>query len=63
MKLKRLNNGDFEVTTRKGNVYIAVYLNNGTFNVWDEQRKEVVATVRYLSELFEFATYRDYTMN
>lgn len=63
MRLKRLNDGSFELTTTKGNVYIAVYLNDGTFNVWDEQHKEVIARVRYLTELFEYASYREYTMN
>lgn len=63
MRLKRLSNGSFELTTRKGNKYVAVYLNDGTFNVWDEQREEVIARIQYLSELFEFASYREYSMN
>lgn len=63
MKMRRLPNGDLEVTTRKGNIYKAVNLHNGWFNVWDEQREEVVVAIQYLNELFETVTYREFSMN
>lgn len=63
MKLRRLPNGDLEVITRKGNIYKAVYLHNGWFNVWDEQREEVVVAIQYLDELFETVAYREFSMN
>lgn len=63
MKLRRLSNGDLEVITRKGNIYRAVDLHNGWFNVWDEQREEVVVAIQYLDELFETVAYREFSMN
>lgn len=63
MRMRRLPNGDFEVTTRKGNIYRAVNLHNGWFNVWDEQREEVVVAIQYLDELFETVAYREFNMN
>lgn len=63
MKLRRLPNGDLEVTTRKGNIYRAVNLYDGYFNVWDEQRREVVVKIQYLDELFEIISYREFSIN
>lgn len=63
MKMRRLSNGDLEVTTTKGNIYRAVDLHNGWFNVWDEQREEVVVAIQYLNELFETVTYREFSIN
>lgn len=63
MKLRRLPNGDLEVITRKGNIYRAVDLHNGWFNVWDGQREEVVVAIQYLDELFETVAYREFSMN
>jgi hypothetical protein len=63
MKLRRLPNGDLEITTRKGNTYRAVDLHDGYFNVWDEQRHEVIIKIQYLDELFETVAYREFSMN
>lgn len=63
MKLRRLSNGDLEVITRKGNIYRAVDLRNGWFNVWDEQRHEVIVKIQYLDELFETVAYREFHLN
>lgn len=63
MRLKRLPNGDLEVITRKGNIYRAVDLHNGWFNVWDEQREEVVVMLQYMDEFFETIAYREFHLN
>ena len=63
MKQRRLPNGDLEVITRKGNFYRAVDLHNGWYNIWDEQREEVVVAIQYLDELFETVAYREFHLN
>ena len=63
MKLRRLENGDLEAITRKGNIYRAVNLHDGWFNFWDEQRHEVVVKIRYMDEFFETIAYREFHMN
>lgn len=63
MKLRRLPNGDLEVTTRKGNIYRAVNLYDGYFNLWDEQRQEVVVKLKYMDEFFETISYRELYLN
>lgn len=62
MRINRINN-DLEVITRKGNVYRAIYLYDGWFNVWDEQRHEVIVKIKYMDELFETIAYREFHMN
>jgi hypothetical protein len=62
MRINRINN-DLEVITRKGNVYRAIYLYDGWFNVWDEQSHEVIVKIKYMDELFETIAYREFHMN
>lgn len=62
MRINRINN-DLEIITRKGNVYRAIYLCDGWFNVWDEQRHEVIVKIKYMDELFEIIAYREFHMN
>lgn len=62
MRLERMQNGDLKVTTRKGNIYIAVNLHDGTFNIWDEQRQEMVMRTDTVQDFFEVIFYREHTL-
>lgn len=63
MKLERMTNGDLKVTTRKGNIYIAVDLHDGTYNIWDDQRQEMVMRTITVQDFFEVIYYREYSLN
>lgn len=63
MKLERMSNGDLKVITRKGNIYIAVDLHDGTYNIWDEQRQEMVMRTDTVQDFFEVIYYREYSLN
>lgn len=63
MRLERMTNGDLKVITRKGNIYIAVDLHNGTYNIWDEQRQEMVMRTDTVQDFFEVIYYREYSLN
>lgn len=63
MRLERMTNGDLKVTTRKGNIYIAVDLHDGTYNIWDEQRQEMVMRTVTVQDFFEVIYYREYSLN
>lgn len=63
MRLERMTNGDLKVITRKGNIYIAVDLHDGTYNIWDEQRQEMVMRTVTVQDFFEVIYYREYSLN
>lgn len=63
MRLERMINGDLKVITRKGNIYIAVDLHDGTYNIWDEQRQEMVMRTVTVQDFFEVIYYREYSLN
>lgn len=63
MRLERMSNGDLKVITRKGNIYIAVDLHDGTYNIWDEQRQEMVMRTDTVQDFFEVIYYREYSLN
>lgn len=63
MRLERMSNGDLKVITRKGNIYIAVDLHDGTYNIWDEQRQEMVMRTVTVQDFFEVIYYREYSLN
>ena len=63
MRLERMTNGDLKVTTRKGNIYIAVDLHDGTYNIWDDQRQEMVMRTTTVQDFFEVIYYREYSLN
>ena len=63
MKLERMSNGDLKVITRKGNIYIAVDLHDGTYNIWDDQRQEMVMRTAIVQDFFEVIYYREYSLN
>lgn len=63
MRLERMTNGDLKVTTRKGNIYIAVDLRDGTYNIWDDQRQEMVMRTITVQDFFEVIYYREYSLN
>lgn len=63
MRLERMTNGDLKVTTRKGNIYIAVDLHDGTYNIWDDQRQEMVMRTVTVQDFFEVIYYREYSLN
>ena len=53
MKLKMMLNGDLKVITKKGNIYIAVDLHDGSYNIWDEQQQEIVMRTETALDFFE----------
>lgn len=63
MKLKMMLNGDLKVITKKGNIYIAVDLHDGSYNIWDEQQQEIVMRTETALDFFEVISYREYTLN
>ena len=63
MKLKMMLNGDLKVITKKGNIYIAVDLHDGTYNIWDDQRQEMVMRTTTVQDFFEVIYYREYSLN
>lgn len=63
MRLERMTNGDLKVITRKGNIYIAVDLHDGTYNIWDDQRQEMVMRTTTVQDFFEVIYYREYSLN
>lgn len=63
MRLERMTNGDLKVTTRKGNIYIAVDLHDGSYNIWDDQRQEMVMRTVTVQDFFEVIYYREYSLN
>lgn len=63
MRLERMTNGDLKVITRKGNIYIAVDLHDGTYNIWDDQRQEMVMRTVTVQDFFEVIYYREYSLN
>ena len=63
MKLKMMLNGDLKVITKKGNIYIAVDLHDGSYNIWDEQQHETVMRTTTVQDFFEVIYYREYSLN
>ena len=63
MKLKMMLNGDLKVITKKGNIYIAVDLHDGSYNIWDEQQREIVMRTETVQDFFEVIYYREYSLN
>lgn len=63
MKLKMMLNGDLKVITKKGNIYIAVDLHDGSYNIWDEQQQETVMRTTTVQDFFEVIYYREYSLN
>ena len=63
MKLKMMLNGDLKVITKKGNIYIAVDLHDGSYNIWDEQQQEIVMRIETALDFFEVISYREHTLN
>lgn len=63
MKLKMMLNGDLKVITKKGNIYIAVDLHDGSYNIWDEQQQEIVMRTETVQDFFEVIYYREYSLN
>ena len=63
MKLKMMLNGDLKVITKKGNIYIAVDLHDGSYNVWYEQQQEIVMRTETVQDFFEVIYYREYSLN
>ena len=63
MRLERMSNGDLKVITRKGNIYIAVDLHDGSYNIWDDQRQEMVMRTVTVQDFFEVIYYREYSLN
>ena len=63
MKLKMMLNGDLKVITKKGNIYIAVDLHDGSYNIWDEQQQEIVMRTDTVQDFFEVIYYREYSLN
>lgn len=63
MKLKMMLNGDLKVITKKGNIYIAVDLHDGSYNIWDEQQQEMVMRTETALDFFEVISYREHTLN
>ena len=63
MKLKMMLNGDLKVITKKGNIYIAVDLHDGSYNIWDEQQQEIVIRTTTVQDFFEVIYYREYSLN
>ena len=63
MKLKMMSNGDLKVITKKGNIYIAVDLHDGSYNIWDEQQQEIVMRTETVQDFFEVIYYREYSLN
>ena len=63
MKLKMMLNGDLKVITKKGNIYIAVDLHDGSYNIWDEQQQEIVMRTTTVQDFFEVIYYREYSLN
>ena len=63
MKLKMMLNGDLKVITKKGNIYIAGDLHDGSYNIWDEQQQEIVMRTTTVQDFFEVIYYREYSLN
>ena len=63
MKLKMMSNGDLKVITKKGNIYIAVDLHDGSYKIWDEQQQEIVMRTETVQDFFEVIYYREYSLN
>ena len=63
MKLKMMLNGDLKVITKKGNIYIAVDLHDGSYNIWDEQQQEIVMRTDTVQDFFEVIYNREYSLN